>query len=432
MTTRVRMRHILPLLLLAAVLVMSPGCPVSSANTGVFHCYLTWQGDTGTTMTVNYHTTSTDVPSQVFYDTVPRNGVVEEYAFSATGASHELLGLSQESSDAARAIHVVELTSLTPGQTYYFIAGDATAGYTSEKMFRTIPDSGAVRFITGGDMGTDFAVGQLLRQAAGQSPMAALIGGDVAYANADFGNWKDWDRWLDLWEDNMVTPEGHTVPIILAIGNHETTAGFFQFLFPKLAAPFYFGYFAQEGRAYFVRELGPHARVFALDTSHVTSMTGAQQRFLDQELAATPAGVHTFALYHVPMYPSHRAFGGLSMSMLVRNAWLSTFDAHGLTAAFENHDHMLKRTKRLRNNAPHPDGTLYLGDGCFGKTPRSGEQARALEDPAELARLGLTESYLANWASTRHFWMVDVAADGSGVEFTAIGSNGDVVDETAL
>ena len=85
------------------------------------HTYLTWQGDTGTTMTVNYHTGATAGQSKVYYDTVSHEGNLASYAFQATGASHQVPGLSTY---VNRNIHWVELTGLTPGQTYYCVAGD--------------------------------------------------------------------------------------------------------------------------------------------------------------------------------------------------------------------------------------------------------------------------------------------------------------------
>ncbi len=413
-------------------------CPIGVAGDGVLHCYLTWQGDTSTTITVNYHTASEGHPSLVFYDTVSRNGDPMAYRFRSSGASHSIPGLDFFVG-AQRDVHVVEIGGLDPGTTYYFVAGDARTGFTEEKMFRTIPANGAVNFVTGGDMGTGDVVRDLLAHAALESPYFGLVGGDVAYANGQVGQWGEWEKWLDNWELQMVTPEGYTVPMILAIGNHETLGGFGQFLTPKESARFYFGYFAQDGtgydprrRAYFDRWIGDKIRLFVLDSGHVTPVNGEQKDWLESELAATSANVLTFAVYHVPMYPSHRDFQAPSVSSIVRNAWRPAFDAYGLTAAFENHDHVQKRTKRLKNDAPDPEGTLYIGDGCFGRSPREGIQAMALEDPDELATLGLSENYLATWNSRRHFWAVDVAADGSTVDFQAIDETGVVFDTYTL
>lgn len=70
---------------------------------------------------------------------------------------------------------------------YYFRAGygsDASL-YSSEKKFKTLPsDTAGVTFITGGDLGLSEMTKTLMKQAALQNPDFALIGGDVAYANA--------------------------------------------------------------------------------------------------------------------------------------------------------------------------------------------------------------------------------------------------------
>lgn len=407
---------------------------------GVFHCYLTWQGDTGTTMTVNYHT-GTDSLSQVLYDLEPRHRTPEAYRFRAFGTSHRIEGLASWPG-GDRVIHTVELTGLTPGETYYFIAGSRKAGFTEEKAFRTIPDDGGpLRFVVGGDMGVEDAAIDLVTHAAAASPQFAIIGGDIAYSDGQLWQWRDWDLWLENWERWMVTPDGLTVPLVLAIGNHEVNGGMFQFADPLGKAPFYFGYFAQRGhgfeadrRTYFARQFGADVLVVILDTAHVTPLGGAQSRWLEETLAAASGIEHVFAAYHVPMYPSHRQFSGLwSMSEAVRVHWRPLFDAYGLTAAFEHHDHMFKRTKRLRNDVPHPDGTLYLGDGCFGRSPRVGDQALALEDPATVESLGLSENYLAAWGSRRHFWLVDIPAQQEdGIHFTAMDEMGEAFDEYTL
>ena len=144
----------------------------------MFHCYLTWQGDPSTTVTVNFHTACPGHQSRVRFDTEPRGGVVEAYGLQSVGASHRVPGL-RLFPGADRTIHVVELTGLTPGQTYYFVAGDEETGYSDERKFRTLPLDGPLRFITGGDLGTEAVVGDLHPRRAG---MAAVTVGAGALA----------------------------------------------------------------------------------------------------------------------------------------------------------------------------------------------------------------------------------------------------------
>ena len=119
------------------------------------------------------------------------------------------------------------------------------------------------------------------------------------------------------------------------------------------------------------------------------------------------------AVYHVPLYPSHRPFEGKS-SVAGRLHWQPLFEAHGVNLAFENHDHALKRTHPLKGGeivAPG-EGVVYLGDGCWGLGPRSVEPRRWYEAHAE---------------STRHFWAVEV--DEQGANCRAIGQNGEILDQ---
>ena len=91
----------------------------NSSEAGPRHVYLTWQGDTSTTITVNYQTIEEAQSSHVYYDTKSRQGKIADYRFHAGGTGHSIDGLAD-----GRTIHWVELTSLKPGQSYYFVAGD--------------------------------------------------------------------------------------------------------------------------------------------------------------------------------------------------------------------------------------------------------------------------------------------------------------------
>jgi hypothetical protein len=369
------------------------------------HVYLTWQGDTSRTMTVNYQTFEPAETSTVCFDTKPRKGRPNEYRHTATGTSHQIAGLLDE-----RRIHWVELSGLTPGQTYYFIAGDSRNGFSAEQKFRTIP-SGAqkLRFVIGGDMGVGPDVAVLLQRAAKLSPAFGVVGGDIAYAGDLLTNYSKWDAWLDLWETNMVTRSGDAVPMVLAIGNHEVRTGSSP---SPTNAQFYFRYFAQaRDRSYYCRTFGENLVMFLLDSGHISPQDGEQAAWLDAQLTAHAGFPHKFAAYHVPLYPSYRPFDGAG-SVKGRQSWLPLFDKHHLTTAFEHHDHAFKRTPLLRENRPNPQGTLYLGDGGWGM-------------PARKVDTNL-RWYEAKAASIQHFWRVDVSRDR--VEYRAINKEGKVFD----
>src|ERR1043166_7120659 len=189
----------------------------SSTHAAPRHVYLTWQGDTSTTITVNYQTVEETETSSVYYDTKARNGKISDYRFQAAGTRHKIEGLGD-----GRTIHWVELTQLKPGVSYYFVAGDLQHGFTAERKFQTIPDGHQpLRFVVGGDMVAGPTLPAFLQQAARHEPKFVAVGGDIAYANDRFTNYTRWDAWLDAWQQGMVTPKGFTVPMVLAIGNHD-------------------------------------------------------------------------------------------------------------------------------------------------------------------------------------------------------------------
>ena len=391
------------------LLLSVPGLLISlialTARAEPRHVYLTWQGDTSRTITVNYQTLEPAEASTVYFDTKSRNGLPNAYRYTATGSAHEIPGLAD-----GRKIHWVELRKLTPDKTYYFIAGDPQHGFTTERKFRTIPSgSQSLRFVIGGDMGVGSDLTIFLQQAAKLSPAFGVVGGDIAYAGDVLTSYSRWDAWLDNWETNMVTPGGYSIPMVLAIGNHEVRGGVAS---SPTNAQFYLRYFAQNGeQTYYSRTFGKNLAMFLLDSGHLSRHGGDQAAWLDAQLSAQQNVPHKFAVYHVPLYPSYRLFGEPG-SVIGRQTWLPIFDKLHLTTAFEHHDHAFKRTQLLRENKPDPRGTLYLGDGGWGMPAR--------KVGAEL------RWYEAKAASIQHFWCVDVSR--RRVEYRAVNKAGQIFD----
>ena len=368
------------------------------------HVYLTWQGSTSSTITVNAQTAAPAESLAVYYDTVARDGEAGAYRHQARGTAHQIEGLPD-----GRWIHWIELTKLEPDTPYYFVVGSPGSGSSEEQAFRTLPDDDRpVRFVAGGDLGVDEEMRRLLQHAAARAPRFALIGGDIAYVNGNLDRVEVWDEWLDAWEEHMVTPEGFTIPMMLAPGNHEVQGGYDG---GPERAPFYMGFFAQNGQpSSFRQRIGTNFVIYALDSGHIVPHE-AQVDWLAEQLQGDQDIPYRFAAYHVPLYPSHRSYDGLH-SEYGRTYWAPLFDQYGLTTAFENHDHAFKRSKLLREGAVADRGTLYLGDGAWGRGDRT---------------IDLTPRwYLEKASATRHVWVVDVSKEG--VVYQAFDASGVVFD----
>lgn len=397
------LRRVRSVLLAAFVFGLSSGLPAFSPQ----HVVFTWQGDTGTTLTVNYQTLGDrKVVPQVFYDTQPREGRVAEYRHRAEGRSFQVPGVKD------RWVHRVELTGLTPGSTIYLTAGDPALGTSREIKVRTIPhDDRPLRFIAGGDLDAKHGTRELLRTAAKFSPDFVLIGGDIAYDDGRLGNLGMWDSLLSYWTDEMVTPEGYAIPLVAAIGNHEVRGGYGG---SPEDAPFYFAFLGQgpDSRSYFAHRFGANLVVFTLDSGHIASHEGAQTRWLEETLEKFKDVPFRAAQYHVPLYPSTRSLED-RWATLGRKHWLPLFDRHRLTVAFENHEHTFKRSHLLRNNEVVAEGgTLYLGDGAWGREQRPVTKGGRW--------------YLKKAAQMLHFWVVDL--DRNGMVYRAIDRHGRTFD----
>jgi hypothetical protein len=149
----------------------------------------------------------------VRFDVVPRSQV-GDYASVVTAEFYKL-----PLDEIDRYVYYGYVDTLQPDTTYYYVLGDAATGWTTERKFKTAPGkSSNFTFISGGDMGLSKETYMLTAIGASKNPLFGAIGGDIAYCNGVAACYQRWDDWIKMWEDTMITPSGHYVPIIAAIG----------------------------------------------------------------------------------------------------------------------------------------------------------------------------------------------------------------------
>lgn len=317
----------------------------------------------------------------------------------------------------APSLHInrIELTGLQSDSTYQYRIGSDGVSY----MFRTMPTSntGKVVFVEGGDMYHDDVetMERVSRVAAAQNPHFAVIGGDIAYS-AGRGivgeSTERWITWLKSWKKTMITKEGYTIPVLPAIGNHEVVGGYYQR--PDKAKLFYSSFPLSQGTAFRVIDFGNYLSLFLLDSGHTAPINGFQRDWLRKMLISRVHRPLKFAVYHIPAYPSIRRFENKD-SRTVRENWVPLFDEFGLNVAFEHHDHDFKRSVPIKYDKPDPDGTLYMGDGCWGiRHPRVNNQNRW---------------YLVSRKPVRHFLAVTI--ENNTYSIKAVDEFGEVFDEVS-
>ncbi len=390
---------------LVTLAVLAATCLAEKVTADPIHVVFTYMDDPSTTLTVNWQSKgSTAGEAVVYYDTESKNGDPGAYAHRAKGQVLQIPGL------ADRHIYRVTLKDLTPGTDYYLVSGSAASGVSPELKVRTIrDDESTLRFVNGGDNGTSEDARIMFGHAARQNPDFAVIGGDMAYADGRLENLHLWDTWFKYYTEEMVTGDGRSIPMVLAIGNHEVRGNYGK---TREEAPFFFGFFGQDPdeKSYFTRKFGKNLVLIILDTNHAASHE-SQVDWLREQLEAHKDVKYKVATYHIPLYPSHREFGH-RFSETGRKLWGPLFDEYGLTVGFENHDHSFKRTHLIKGNEVAQEGTLYLGDGCWGVSVRRVHFSR--------------QWYLRVSGTIQHFWSVEMGPEKA--VYRAIDRDGRVFD----
>lgn len=381
-------------------------------------------------MTINIQASSSPAELIVYYDKergAPYKNTKKAELFQKTSLPR------------GRRIYHAELTDLEQNTTYYFTINDPQGTVQKEYSFRTLPkDNSPLLFIEGGDWENTSAACHLAKKAASFAPHAVFLGGDYPSHVLGPSDMAEWDFWLDTYAQSMVTPEGHLIPMIMAIGNHEVIGGYEQ---GKEQVPFFLHFFRQgtSGKSYFSLPIGERIKLFVLDSGHTEAHAGNQRDWLEKELKEGADYPIKIALYHVPLYPSVRFAKKNLAYFLVRNFtelfknkhaanklfskgselgrkhWLPLFDHYDLTVAFEHHDQALKRTKLLKRGRVHPRGTLYLGDGGWG--------CKVQPPPIQ----GIFSNEFAHMQAGQHFfWVIEVHSDK--IVYSAVNASGELLD----
>lgn len=221
--------------------------------------------------------------------------------------------------------------------------------------------------------------------------------------------------------NSLITEDGRVVPLLLGVGNHETLKGSYSKSedfeqtdeWRQRNAPYFYALFAFPGQPGFkVLDFGNYLSMVALDTDHTNPVDGEQAKWLEKTLSERKDVPHVFPYYHVPGFPSHRSPEGIT-STRVREFWVPLFEKYGVRAAFENHDHAYKRTYPIRDGKIHPGGITYIGDGAWGRGPRSGNSKN--------------EWYIKKFAPEYH--AVIVTIHGNHQHFLMVNDKGKIIDE---
>ena len=259
--------------------------------------------------------------------------------------------------------------------------------------------------------------------------------GDIAYDNGLKTCFHVWDNFLSM-TDTISVSLSRLIPVVLAVGNHDVGLNSLSktnISTSTTDAPLYFQYFPQhyrlnqhgkaieeipeinERRTYFYHSFSGLI-YFTLDSGYINTFDGYQSRWLNNTFL-TYINSTKFAHYHSPSFTGcfqdqNRDKAANVQALLF---WNNLFDKYNLTTAYENHNHLLKRTYRIKGNDINSNGTLYLGDGAWGVV----NQICQLNEE--------DDKFFAEISRNQHVWVTKIGANY--INYTAIGVKGTIYDQ---
>ncbi|EFA76531.1 hypothetical protein PPL_10299 [Heterostelium album PN500] len=342
------------------------------SNDEICHLYLTLPEDPSHSMILQYHTR--DFPSDFCVTVQSPSGE------NTTVGRSFIQPMDSIIKEESRYVSTHYLDNLQPN-TIYSLSVCYNKGKVCSPIhkFRTLPidNDTPVRFVVGGDIQLNKDARDLAAEAIKKrfSPLHfVVIGGDVAYAEGVPACYQRWDEKLAFLISNFGnTSEGLMLPFLFAIGNHEAGA-FFQ---PRSSVPFFFRYTSftakdahsspQTRSSYHMHQLSSFGSLAILD-SCVISCWGPQSTWLDDQWSSTKDNItNRVVIYHSPIYPAGSQPLTAKIPSMGQSTITKIFDKYNVSLVLENHEHIFKRTKPLRNGkVDEENGTVYVGGGAFG------------------------------------------------------------------
>ncbi|CAN5379063.1 metallophosphoesterase family protein [soil metagenome] len=359
----------------------------------------------------------------VYYDTVPRLGRTNQYAFQMKAKRNgEITMLDMDFTEGVPPgyFHHSEINDLLPLTKYFFVV-ETDGQISDEYYFITAPkEDRTLAVLWGGDS----RLGGINPVYAGNTPhigrqnMNRVIAGLIdrqedifAFLHgADYAKTAEWRHLFWWFEDHQLVKgkDNRLLPLVISRGNHDEAIGFLEnFWLGNLSDKNSFNY-------YFHTRFTPEVSIITLNTE--ISVRGDQRGWLEKELAATrPEKRWLVVHYHRPAYPVAQSFNHDTAPRL-REAWVPLFEKYNIDLAAESDGHILKRTLPIRNNKPDETGIVYVGEGGLGVPQRVvDDTTRWYIQPPGFA------------ASADNVFMFTFRQDSLLV--TAYGADGNVLDE---
>ncbi len=258
-------------------------------------------------------------------------------------------------------------------------------GEKEKHLFRTLPSNlkSPLKIAIGGDFSESFALFHKMNLVAAQkNPDFAILGGDIAYAcgkslfSGKHGSVSKWIEFFKEWQNTMRGERGQLIPVAAVIGNHDVTPKDRQ---EKGENALFLKFFpSSNNKTYRTLDIAGSLRFVLLDSGHLFGVEEQVSWLLESLIKAKQDMQWGIPVYHIAAYPSTYRFRS-KVAVQLRKQWVTLFEEYGVKLAFEHHNHAFKRTYPMLKEKVNPDGIVYIGDGCWGSSPRGSPEGFHLE-----------------------------------------------------
>ncbi|EAL66718.1 hypothetical protein DDB_G0281473 [Dictyostelium discoideum AX4] len=431
-------------------------------NGEICFLYLTLPKDASTSMVLQIHTFNK--PSNIIITITKNTNTTGGGGGGGGGSGEDIISISKFNfismskiiNDYPRYISYIDLIGLKENTNYSF-----KVNFTSKEIQKTLntydgvnlfqfktfsnQSDSIIKFVSGGDIVINKDSKDLAKHASiNFNPDFIVVGGDVVYEDGIGSCYKRWDEKLSFFNTyfNLKISNNNSSsssslflkPILLSIGNHEAGA-FYQ---THKQVPFYFKYFLFEldgfkdgidenKNSYHIHKIASHTSITSLDSCVVSTWDQQAQWLHNQWSNEEFNNTNKLVVYHHPIYPAWNLDGLIPESG--RDVMIPLFDKFKVPFVFENHEHLFRRTKKLKGNkiiennsttttTTLSQGTYYAGSGSFGISntniiPSNNDESLPW--------------YLAKRSYCNHLWYITATQKEILVE--AFAPNGDKIDK---
>lgn len=325
-------------------------------------CYATVNKDPRTSMNIHFHIKEdhSDVSNVMQYR---MHGSI---LWKTVESSHTKDFLKTD-----KVIKWFSLMELDPDTIYEVRLESDEKTYT----FRTLPETNErdirVAFTSdvthdGNTMDRNLAKGAL----ADYNPDLICLVGDIAHA--DGVKVSRWNTFWGAWFNHAYTKDGHMIPILSTLGNHDgfTDRGqLWYFDNVNINIPYFYNFFPryENDKSYGVIDVGDYLSIIMLDGGHSVPVAGEQTTWLENVLQQRMDRIVIPAMHYSP-YPAVYGYDdGEWVAPYMRQLWTPLFKQHDIKVAYTGHNHVFSVTPFVSGDSLDEDGTIYIGQGAsFG------------------------------------------------------------------